>query len=131
MWRVLFLILFVILGYVLVDTGWLRGLGGPVELGSFILGISLAGSIWHIAFRIHIWTEAARAFFRGRPAALNPGPSAAQMLWNFIRSNLQIMGVFVTAIVTGLEYEGRHDVVVQIAEIIVTRMGRIVAALTH
>jgi len=119
----------VVLGFVLVKTGCLKGMGEPVELGSFFLGMSLFASIGFIAFRCRVWSDGCGAFLRGRPASLQPGPSAGRVLCNSVQSFLAIASVCVVALVTALWYQGRLDLVVQALEFIVGKLGKLVNAL--
>lgn len=131
MGRVLALILLLVLSIVIVQTGSLRTPGALLDLGSFVFGISLIAGIGFLAFQIGVWGNNTRTLFQARPASLQPGLSAFHQLWNALASFAMSGGVVTTAIVTALEYWGRHDLVMQALDFIVNKMGKIVNALTH
>ncbi len=131
MGRVLALILLLVLSIVIVQTGSLRTPGALLDLGSFVFGISLIAGIGFLAFRFRVWGGSARMLFLARPAALQSGPSALQVFANAVASFAMSIGVVTTAIVTALEYWGRHDLVMQALELIVSKSERLVNALFH
>lgn len=127
------LLLIVIMGGSLlaVQHGLLRSLGGPLDLDSFLFGVSLISSIGFIIFRMRVWGGNTRTFFMARPASLQPGPSGCQLFLNALISSAAIAGVLITVVVVVLEYYRRHDVVVQVLDWILNKMGKIINVLLH
>lgn len=99
---------------------------GPTILYYFTFAISLAGAITFILLRLRIWLAHSRAVFLARPASLQPGPSAFQVLWDSTSSLLMVGGVGMAVVVTALEYGGHHDLVVLALDLIVRKMGKLV-----
>ncbi len=131
MWQALSLILLLVLSLVLVRTGLLSEFNTPVEYASLLLGVSILSSIGFIVFRLRVWSDGSGAFFKARPASLKESPSPFKVLVSSSASFLQIVGVGITMVVTVLEYYDRHDLVMGALDFIVTKMGKLVTALTH
>lgn len=131
MWQALSLILFLVLSLVLVRTGLLSEFNTQVDFASLMLGGSIFASIGFIAFRLHVWSDGSGAFFKARPASLKESPSPFKVLVDSSASFFRIVVVVITVAVTTLEYYDRHDVVMGALEFVVTKMGKLVTALTH
>ncbi len=103
----------------------------PSLIFYLLIVVALIISIGFLAFRLRVWGGNTRALFQARSTASQPGPDAFQGFANGFQSFAMSLGVFITAIVTALEYWGRHDLVMQALDFIVNKMGKIVNALTH
>ncbi|OGO40086.1 MAG: hypothetical protein A2Z03_05070 [Chloroflexi bacterium RBG_16_56_8] len=125
------LIIFLVFSAVLVQTGWLRDSGAPLDVDSFFFGGAVIASIGFVAFRFVVWQGNTRAFFLMRPAALHPGHSSFQMLWDAIISVGSMLGVLAAAILAALWHFNRLDLAVQFLGWVTSKGERLMNALLH
>jgi hypothetical protein len=113
----------------IVRSDLLRVLGGPLDIGSFLFGISIATALGFFVFQFRVWGRRTHAFIEIRQPSLNEGPSAAKLFVDAVTSVLAIVGIVICIIVVTLEYYGKHDVVVQALEFLAKKMWKLINAL--
>ncbi len=129
MGRTLSLILLVILSIVLVRTHCLSILDGQVDLESLIYGGALVASIGFIAFQCRIWSGDCGAMLKKRSASFNAGPSSLDGMCSSGRAFLKLLGIPATIIITVLEFQGRHDIVMQFLFYVGGKLSKLIAFL--
>ncbi len=102
-----------------------------LDLPSFLFGAVLVGCVGYLVFRIRVWRSDANKIFEARKASLKDGPSAFKVMSDSLVSLLFMVGIVGFIFVVVMEYIGRHEDLVAMADWIATKGGRLVEVLTH
>jgi hypothetical protein len=103
--RILAAILLTGAGFLIIQLGLLEELDGPIDWGSFVLGMGLTVSAGFLFIVFRTWDGHRCAFFQApRPGA----PSAFNLFWNATVSFVYVTAMVLLIIFVVLEFYGQH-----------------------